>query len=92
MSPDVLKKRSGDILIEVQLQQVGVMHTADRSIKQPCLLTMATPPLSRVCVHTHTVVIFCGFNFVDWQLTTKTAKIGPHENFPLYGNIIILLL
>jgi hypothetical protein len=28
---------------------------------------------------------FTGLIFADSRLSTKTAKIGPHENFPLYG-------
>ena len=29
---------------------------------------------------------FAGLIFADISLSSKTAKIGPHENFPLYGN------
>ena len=30
---------------------------------------------------------FMGLIFADCRLTAKTAKIGPLENFPLYGII-----
>ncbi len=29
---------------------------------------------------------FTGLIFADSRLSTKIAKIGPHENFPLYGS------
>ena len=31
---------------------------------------------------------FAGLIFADSRLSAKTAKIGPLENFPLYGNIL----
>ena len=31
---------------------------------------------------------FAGLIFVVFQSTAKTAKIGPLENFPLYGNLV----
>ena len=32
---------------------------------------------------------FAGLTFADSCLSAKTTKIGPHENFPLYGNTVI---
>ena len=43
---------------------------------------MATPPLNRA-----RELYFAGLIFVVCQSTAKTAKIGPLENFPLYGII-----
>ena len=43
-------------------------------------ITMATLPLN--CTRK---LYFAGLIFVVCQLTAKTAKIGPLENFPLYG-------
>ena len=40
-------------------------------------------------IYTHCVLYirayFAGLIFVVRRLSVKTAKIGPHENFPLYG-------
>ena len=44
---------------------------------------MAMPPLNRA-----RELYFAGLIFVVCQSTAKTAKIGPLENFPLYGNRI----
>jgi hypothetical protein len=30
---------------------------------------------------------FAGLIFADSRLSAKTTKIGPHENFPLYGSL-----
>ena len=33
---------------------------------------------------------FVGLIFTDSCLSAKTTKIGPHENFPLYGMILCI--
>jgi hypothetical protein len=42
-----------------------------------------------VCNHAHYTpynhTYFADLIFTDSRLSTKTAKIGPHENFPLYS-------
>ncbi len=42
------------------------------------------------CDHTHytkynNCTYLAGLIFANSRLSTKTTKIGPHENFPLYG-------
>jgi hypothetical protein len=44
--------------------------------------------IHRTYIHTY----FVGLIFVDSHLSMKTAKIGPHENFPLYGMLDIDLI
>jgi hypothetical protein len=34
---------------------------------------------------------FTGLIFADSRLSAKTTKIGPHENFPLYGTLVMLV-
>ena len=46
-------------------------------------ITMAMPLLNRT-----QELYFAGLIFVACQSTAKTAKIGPRENFPLYGGNI----
>jgi hypothetical protein len=31
---------------------------------------------------------FTGLIFADSRFSAKTVKIGPHDNFPLYGNVV----
>jgi hypothetical protein len=38
------------------------------------------------CDHAHYTPYNRTF-FADSRLSTKTAKIGPHDNFPLYGSM-----
>ena len=46
-----------------------------------------------VCTHANYVLYnrayFAGLIFVVRRSSTKTAKIGPFENFPLYGMYLI---
>ena len=51
-------------------------------------ITMDTPPLDRAGVLAYRF-LFRGFNF---QSTAKTAKIGPLENFPLYGSMYAVMI
>ena len=48
------------------------------------------------CTHAHYTLYNCayfaGLIFADSSLSVKTAKIGPHENFPLYSNHCVIYL
>ena len=62
--------------LSVEVQQWS--RPADRSSSMQ--ITMAMPPLNRT-----QELYFAGLIFMVCQSTAKTAKIGPLENFPLYG-------
>ncbi len=65
----------------------GVQLSRMASLPSFCGLIFAD-----ACDHAHYIpynrTYFAGLIFADSRLSAKTAKIGPHENFPLYGNVL----
>ena len=74
------------------VDKVKVLLKVDQLIDRAACKSRWPRPLLIACENLRIGFYFAGLIFVVCQSTAKTAKIGPLENFPLYGILVLCIM